>query len=218
MSLTDSWSFLLPPGWMRFPSGTGRAPHLEEAVEQVMSRTVPTGLPYENVERVRRRVQERLRTAIADAGVADVGTLYLPIAPVDGVVMPASIVEREFDSDPQADPLDALAAVIVGATDASELVDVDGRPAVRIEGAAQTAQQDARTAYLSRQVLYAMSRDDDGHWLVLSFSVVWTSPESARLADALVSLFDAVMTTFRWTGQGDPSAASATVPKSVSHT
>ena len=48
-----------------------------------------------------------------------------------------------------------------------------------------------------------MSRDEtDGEWLVLSFSTVWNSEESERLAEALVFFFDAVMTTFRWAGPG----------------
>jgi hypothetical protein len=62
----------------------------------------------------------------------------------------------------------------------------------------------------TRQVTYVVSRDEaQGDWLVLSFSSTFsTGPDSGpseQLADTLVAFFDAVMTTFRWTGPGaDP--------------
>jgi hypothetical protein len=51
--------------------------------------------------------------------------------------------------------------------------------------------------------VYVVSRDEaDGEWLVLSFSAVWNSPRTERLAETLVDFFDAVKSTFRWTGPG----------------
>jgi hypothetical protein len=218
LALTDAWTFVLPQGWARFPIGDGRERELDRAIDEVIARVIPADVPRDQSEPVKRLLNFRLRASIAEATGVGASVIYLPIELVNGVVTPASITEIEFDSDPGSDPVAVVASILSDGYDESETVEIDGRPAVRVTSTLHNIEQpDEPTPFSSQQVVYAISRDDRvGSWLALSFSVVWNSPESQRLADALVFFFDAVMTTFRWAG-GDhsPRNPGASVPGSA---
>jgi hypothetical protein len=82
----------------------------------------------------------------------------------------------------------------------------------------EPVQAAGRPAAGKLQVTYVVSRGQaGGDWLVLSFSALWNSPGTERLAEVLVEFFDAVMATFRWTGAGaEPvSLPERTVPGSA---
>lgn len=201
---TDAWALLLPPGWVRFPTGDEFARELDEAIDEVVARAVPDDLPRDSAEPYRRILADGLRDSLTDARTAGAGAVYLPTEPMNGVMIPASLTEVELVSDAGADPLAVAAEVLVEGYEESELVEVDGRPGVRLlDTTLETDQGDDLPPVSTRQVVYVVSRDEaDGEWLVLSFSTVWNSEESERLAEALVFFFDAVMTTFRWAGPG----------------
>lgn len=215
---TDAWVFLLPPGWARFPTGDGRARELDEAVEAVVTRALPDDLPRDTAEPYRRMLRDRLRATIGEAGSAGASAVYLPYAPVDGVIVPASVVEVELTADAGTDPLAVVSSILTDGYEESEVLEVDGRPAARVVATLVDVQREGDWPVVSsRQILYAISRDEaEGEWLALSFSVIWNSPESELLAEALVLFFDAVMTTFRWVGaDAGPGLPGPVVPGSA---
>lgn len=201
---TDAWALLLPPGWVRFPTGEEFLRELDEAVEAVVDRALPENLPRDSVEPHRRMLADGLRASFADARAAGAGAVYLPTEPMNGVMIPASLTELELISDPGANPLEVVSEVLADGYEESELVEIDGRPGVRVVESTLDAHPEGDLPEAStRQVVYVVSRDSvDGEWLALSFSVVWNSEEGQQLAEALVFFFDAVMTTFRWAGPG----------------
>lgn len=209
--------FLLPPGWARFPAAAGREHELNEAIEAVVSRAIPQDLPRDSAEPYRHLLRDKLRQSIADATGADASVVYLPVAPVEGMMVPASVIETEFLGEPGADALDTIPTGHRDAHDDYELLEMDGRPAVRLATTQHEIEYEDGPPLSSRQVFYAISRDEEGHWLGLSFNVIWNSAQSERYADALVMLFDAIMTTFRWAGEGgarQPWADVTSVPGS----
>lgn len=201
---TDAWALLLPAGWVRFPTGEEQLRELDEAIEEVVAKALPADLPRDSVEPHRRMLADGLRSSLADARAAGAGAVYLPTEPMNGVMIPGSLTELELVSDPGSNPLEVVAEVLVDGYEESELVEIDGRPGVRVVETTLDAHPDGDLPDAStRQVVYVVSRDQaDGEWLVLSFSTVWTNEEGERLAEALVFFFDAVMTTFRWAGPG----------------
>lgn len=219
LARTDAWVFVLPEGWARFPTGEGRDRELDRAIDQVITRVMPADVPRDRMLPVRRLLDTRLRSAIDDARQTGAGAVYLPIAPVNGVIVPGSIVEVEFDSDPGSDPTDVARSVLSDGYEESESLEIDDQAAVRLSATHHEVPQkdDPDIAFSSYQVVYVINRDAErGAWLALSFSVIWNSAETRRLADALVLFFDAVMTTFRWAGGTDvPDAPSASVPGST---
>ncbi len=216
MKPTDAWVFLLPPGWARFPIGDGREQELDAAIDEVVARALPGDLPRDSAEPLRRMSRERLRSSLRSAGDEGASAVYLPIAPADGVLVPASIVELEFTSDPGSDPADVVAEVLLADFDEREVLEIDGRPAARIAVLQRDVDQgEGLPPLTTRQIVYAISRDDlGGEWLALSFTVIANSDGSERLAEALVLFFDAVMTTFRWAGD-ENSQDRPTVPGSA---
>jgi hypothetical protein len=144
-----------------------------------------------------------------------------------GIAIPASITETELFGvvGPSATEVAASLLDDLQESDAqaSTVVDLDGRPGARLASTLEEAPDEAgRTAAATRQVTYVVSRDEaEGDWLVLSFSTTFStgpgSGPSERLAETLVDFFDAVMTTFRWTGPGaDPvNLPERTVPGSA---
>lgn len=203
-AVTDSWAMLLPPGWARFPTGEGRARELDEAIEQVVARSLPDDLPRDSAEPHRRMLRDKLHETLADAREAGSGAVYLPTEPMNGVIVPASITELEFTSDVGKDPVVVATSILTDGYEESELVEIDGRPGIRVSSTTHEVQHEGDWPEVStRQVLYVISRDDaEGAWLALSFSTIWNSHETERLAEALVFFFDAVMGTFRWAGPG----------------
>ncbi|MBL0886554.1 hypothetical protein [Myceligenerans indicum] len=208
---TAAWAMLLPPGWARFPTGAGRARELDAAIEQVVARALPDTLPRDTAEPHRRLLRDTLHSTLAEAVDAGAGAVYLPTEPLDGVMVPASITEVELVSDAGANPVEVAAGLLTDGYEESDLVELDGRPGVRLAHTEHAVRRDGDVPELStHQVVYAVSRDEAlGEWLVLSFSTVWNSEDSERLAEALVLFFDAVMGTFRWAG---PGASPLTLP------
>ncbi|MEU4384250.1 hypothetical protein [Promicromonospora sp. NPDC023805] len=146
------------------------------------------------------------------------GVVYAPTVRMAGIAIPASITETELFGVVGRSATE-VAASLLGDAQESTAVDVDGRPGARVARTLGEAPGGAgRPAAGTREVTYVVSRDDaDGDWLVLSFSTSWTSGPAEQLADTLVAFFDAVMTTFRWTGPGaDPvNLPERTVPGSA---
>lgn len=156
----------------------------------------------------------------------EAGVVYLPTVPVAEISVPASITEVEIFGEAGRSPFEVAAGLLNDVHEESRPVELDGRPGVRAAGTLHET-----PGGTTRQVVYVVSRDDvDGDWLVLSFSTTFSTSAShskggspgrssapAELADVLVEFFDAVMTTFRWTGPGaDPvNLPERTVPGSV---
>lgn len=208
---TDTWALLLPPGWVRFPTAPEFARELDEAIEDVVAHALPPDLPRDSTEPHRRMLADGLRSSLDSARDAGAGAVYLPTEPMNGVMIPASLTELELVSDPGANPVEVAAGILTDGYEAAELVEIDGRPGVRLTETTLDAEPEGDLPKVStRQVLYVLSRDETaGDWLVLNFSVVWNGEDGEKLADALVFFFDAVMTTFRWAGPGSEFAALA---------
>ena len=158
------------------------------------------------------------------------GVVYAPTEPIAGIVVPASIIETELFGVVGRSATE-VAASVLGDAQESTAVDVDGRPGARVARTlGEAPREGGRPTARTRQVTYVVSRDDvDGDWLVLSFSTTYDTDRSTdrstgrssgpaeQLAETLVGFFDAVMTTFRWTGPGaDPvNLPERTIPGSV---
>jgi hypothetical protein len=201
---TDAWVMLLPPGWARFPTGEGQQRELDDAIEQVVARALPDSLPRDSAEPYRHMLRDELHKSLADARDAGTGAVYLPTETMEGVFVPGSIAEIEVVSDAGTDPTQIVTSILSDGYEESDLVELDGRPGIRVVHTEHGMRRDDDFPELSvRQVLYAVSRDEaDGEWLILSFTTVWNSENTERLAEAMVFFFDAVMTTFRWAGPG----------------
>ncbi|TFD85853.1 hypothetical protein E3T61_17160 [Cryobacterium lactosi] len=205
-----SFVIALPPGWVRLPARPAAERQLRSAIEEIVAETIPASLPRGSAEPWRGELRKRLTHAVVDAGDAGASAVYLPVRAVNGVVVPASFIESEIDLDGEDSPESVIAAIVGDAGWAASRRTVDGAVAARTDRSERRVQIDGDWPEVTtRQIVYTIGVPHrEGRWLVLSFSVVAHDAADGALCDALVYLFDALMTTFRWSdvpGE-DPSA------------
>jgi hypothetical protein len=189
----SGYALVLPPGWARIPLRTGT----EQTIDAIVDRTF-SGLPRDQVASFRRDLQLRLRELTAAARRGNGLDVYLPTERLHGFTAAASFVVAEvaFDSTERLEPA-MLIARLTDAEDSSP-VQVGGVVGVRSERVA-ARRPDGGEDFGSRRVDYAFPvPGNDDRWVLVSFSTIGQGDPADALADLLVELFDAIMTTFRW--------------------
>lgn len=191
----SGYTVILPPGWTKIPLREGS----EGVIASILDRTF-AGHSRDQYASARQDLRTRLRE-MADAARRNGGLdLYLPTEQVHGFTLSASFVVAEvaFGSVEPLDPAHTVAQLIA-AGDATRPVTVDRATGSRTESRADP--DPAKDApYASRRVDYVLPvpRDPD-RWLVVSFSTIGQGDPGDEFADLLTELFDAIMSTFRWT-------------------
>lgn len=193
------YSIILPPGWKRIPLRNKR--EMESAADALVSaacRQVPENLPRDFVARYRLEIRRRLGVGIKNARKSGGLDFYLPIAQPGEPLIAASFVVGEVSSA-DSDRGQFLTAMTSGA--GYEPVDVDDSPGVRRE-LVMEADPTEDIEMSSRRVDYVVAVPKNlGRWVTISFSTMGGGDPSDDLADATVSLFDAIVTTFRWSNE-----------------
>ncbi|QFR94972.1 hypothetical protein [Streptomyces tsukubensis] len=194
------YELVLPPEWARIPMRSGTREAVRAIVDDAFSR-LPADTPPDRVGPYRRELERRLNDAVEEARRAEALDLYLPLERMHGIAVAASIVvsEMNFPDEVAVDP-SAVAHRLLeapGRAGRTSAVEVDEVPGVRTERTAKAGQDGSELA--SRRVDYVVPvPDDPGRWVSVVFSTVGAGQPDDELADLFVELFDAMMSTFRW--------------------
>lgn len=195
------YTLVLPPGWVQVPVD-GRADAAVRGLVAEAMEDPPRDVPPDTLATLRRRLEGQLLAAVRSARHNGGSELYLPVAPVGGVIMPASFVVGEVEleaAEPGAgDVVAAVLARLLAEDERAQPVELDRSPALRTERALP-ARPDASMGVeaAARAIDYlAAVPGRPGRWLAVSFTALVV--EDGDLTDLLVELFDAVLTTFRW--------------------
>jgi hypothetical protein len=193
------YAIVLPPGWRKIPVRQGSREAIRRILDEVLGR-VSKSVPREKLVRPRIQVERRL-TAMADQARRNAGIdIYLPIEYIHGSTVPASFVVSEGSPGLLADGADPgeLIAYLATETDASSLVTVDGAMGARTETVA-APDPEHEVPLGSRRVDYVLAVPEcPGRWLMVTFSTLGDGDPEGQFAKILVDLFDAMMSTFRW--------------------
>ncbi|WP_146214475.1 hypothetical protein [Streptomyces sp. ICBB 8177] len=194
--MAGGYRIVLPPGWVRVPlrGGTGNA--VEELVLSRL-RHIPPHIPRDRATAYRLAVRQALNAQVAAAREANGLDLYLPVQPRYRAALAASFLVSEVVLPGTMSPHAVLDALCAGRR--RDLTDVAGFPAVRREYVrAPAPERDVPLA--SRHVDYALPVPRDPHrYLAVTFSTAGNGDPDSEFTRAVVELFDALMTTFRWT-------------------
>lgn len=195
------YTLVLPPGWVQVPVDS----RADGAVRRLVAEALedpPREVPPDTLATLRRRLEGQLLAAVRSARDNGGSELYLPVAPLGGVLMPASFVVGEVDlqaPEPHAgDVVVAVLARLLAEDERARPVELDGAPALRTERALP-ARPDAMLGVdaAARGIDYLVAVPGrPGRWLAVSFTALVV--EDDDLTELLVELFDAVLTTFRW--------------------
>lgn len=190
------YTLVLPPGWARVPLRDGA----DGAISKILDRA-HAGLSRDQVASARRELRQRLRSLVALARERQGLDLYLPVERVHGFTLGASFIVAQvsFGAEEPLDP-SLLVAGLTSETDSAP-VTVGGVVGSRAEGVL-SADPATDTPFGSRRVDYVLPVPADAdRWLLVSFSAIGQGNPRDEVADLAVELFDAIMTTFRWTAR-----------------
>jgi hypothetical protein len=187
-----SYSVVLPPEWIR----VSLTSTVEQAVKDITDRTF-ANLPRDQFVAERRLMTGWVTDLVRRARDGNGLDLYLPVQEIHGRTVSASFVVGGALLPDDLDELESLALIADLAGD-GRLVEVHGAPGVRIEKAVP-GDETQGVDMASRRVDYTFPIPGDGRkWLAVTFSTTGAGDPGDEVADALVALFDAIMTTFRW--------------------
>ena len=199
--LSAGYSIVLPPGWRRIPVRWGSKKAIREAVDEAFS-VLPKDAPRDKVGPYRKEIERHLTDLVRDARNKGGIDLYLPVLPVYGAPMPASFVVADISEAlrPAGEVPDPAQTIVMFAADNDHArpVTVDGAMGLRIEKTGK-ASLEKNEEFGAHQVDYVLSvpgtRD---RWLAVYFATLGGGNPDDQVAALLTSLFDAMMTTFRW--------------------
>lgn len=192
----DGYRLVLPDGWIRLNVREDVEATVAEALAEISFESLPRD------ERAKRRaaIEGRLRQAIANAKRIDAYAMYLPIKGMHGLAIPASFLVAEATDFSGGGPVGDVLAQLLAAPGAQPAT-VDGVEAVRTAEATSGVDEETGREVPARQIVYTIPVPETAQWLVVVFDVIAgeaMSDEYAAFVDALVVLFDGIMTTFRW--------------------
>ena len=205
MKTTSGYRLVLPPGWVQVPvrdSGPGTAHEVISAA----FRKPPEGIPRDAFTSARieleRRLEKMIRKAKQEGGVE----LFLACGQAYANPVPASFLIAEGSlGSATDDPLAVVTAIAEGAAadggKPGELRALDGAPASRVERAAAPRGDDDRPS-LRVEYTVPVPRPASGstqRWMVITFSTLGDGDPCGEYAATLTDLFDAIMSTLRWT-------------------
>jgi hypothetical protein len=187
------YRLVLPPGWVRLPVQRGT----DEAIKRAVDDVLKADLPRDAAVAFNVQVQGRLRRALARARSVGALDVYVPLAGMHGLAIPASFVVTEI-LDIAADTSER-GLLELADQPGSTMVRVDGRAAVRTDEIRPPDADETDTEGLSaRRVSYLLPAPGGESWLVLTFSTIGDGEPGGEFAGVLVELFDAIISTFRW--------------------
>ncbi|MGW0596219.1 hypothetical protein ACWD11_03640 [Streptomyces sp. NPDC002776] len=189
------YSLILPPNWKRIPLRRKR--DREATVREIVAAAcsaLPRGFPRDVTTRYRLEIERRLNAGISNARKSGGLDFYLPIMEPGGSPIATSFVVGEITSD--QDSMRFLERMTAGSDYKS--IEVDRAPGIRREVVVD-ADPEGEIELASRRVDYVAAVPGNfGRVLTISFSTFGGGDPRDDLADATVTLFDAIITTFRW--------------------
>lgn len=205
----SAYSIVQIPGWEALSLHPRDHGALERRLNELAHDSVAAEVPRDTATPFRKEVRKELARVVEQAQAAGAGLLALPVETVDGAAIPASYTVSEWrDPDPDdVAPLDLLKAIAAASAARTKIVDVDGQPALR-EETVESADPEAEplATHAGRRVTYTVSAPDSQHsWVIFIFITLGDGNPDGPLADLLVELFDAHLTTLRWKVRDYPS-------------
>lgn len=201
MPTTSGYRLVLPPGWVQVPVRDAVPGTAHQVIATAFSRP-PEGIPRDSFASAKIELERRLENMIRKAKNEGGLELFLACGRAYANPVPASFLIAEgslgLASD---DPLAVVTAVAEGAARSGgkpgRLTALDGAPAARVE---RIAASEADGDQASLRVEYTVSVPGGAdRWLVITFSTLGDGDPSGEYASLLAGLFDAIVSTFRWT-------------------
>lgn len=200
--MAAGYTLILPSAWERIPVRVGSKQAIKSILDRQFGRLSPK-ISRDQLIQYRVEVEGKLRSIVSDARSRGATELYLPVDFQHGAPVAASFIVSEGslgggEQEEEANPA-RVVAYLAAESEGGTLVEVDGAAGLRTERvAAPDDQQGIERG--SRRVDYIISvPGQTQRWLIVAFSTLGGGDPDDEYAKLLVRLFDAIMSTFRWT-------------------
>lgn len=188
---------IIPDGWVQFPTGPGTERRCREVIEAVVKHHVPASLPRDKAEPWRRELAKQLEEATGEAAREGARSVLMPLRPYGDMPLPGSLLLTVLEDDPDADAEDLLASILAEAGPNGSYLEIGGAPSVRVADTVDS-RRIGRDAPSRRVSYYVSNPDAPGYWALVTFTVLSDGDVDADPVQAVVLLFDAVVSSMRW--------------------
>lgn len=190
-----------PPGWDVIPLHSGTTEAMDRIVRKAVAQ-LPAGFPKDDTPKARLKLTQEMKKVVSRARAKGGMTLYLPTERLHGVALPVSIVASEPIEIPRVTPErgpEAVLLALASETPGAEMRELDDTAALRSErDVPADAAQGVEVAHRRAEYFVPVPGSDPDQYVTFSFSALIAPGSDPAFYDTLVELFDAVMSTFRW--------------------
>jgi hypothetical protein len=202
--VADSYRIVLPEAWRRIPLGGDLRAEAGALLAGALQ-DLPAGVSPDAIAPHRARAEHELRRRLEDAREHGGIDYYLPTELMHGVRIPANFVVHLVlpDALTSEEEVPQIMAALLR-QGSSRAVTIDDTVWVRTEeeikgGADQRVPEEVR----ARKVQYVTALPGDSRrWVLVSFSGLTSDHDEAGIGALAAELFDAIMGTWRWQGEG----------------
>lgn len=191
------------PGWENLSLHPADRSRLEDRLNALAHDIVPASVPRDKATPFREELRKHLTRVVDQARAAGASLVCLPVADLSQGTVPASYSVAEVqDPNPfEAEPEALLRELLSRTEDEARLVEVDHQPALREETVVAADPDADPVAVLSaRRVTYTIASPDmPGRFVIFTFTTLGNQDPDDAVARVLVEVFDAHMSTLRWT-------------------
>ncbi|ROT33425.1 hypothetical protein [Micromonospora sp. HM5-17] len=197
------FGLIIPDGWVHIPTTPEFRRVRERTIDAIVRHALPDTLPRDKAGPWRRMLRRELTEATDEAEQQGARAVVLPVREMHGMRLPGTLLLSVIeDVDSPQDPKLVLDALLADAGPDGMALEIGGCPAVRIRQVVDS-RPIKRTAPAVRVNYYVAAPDAPGVWGVLTFTVLSDGDVDAEPVQAIVLLFDAVVSTLRWTDNVD---------------
>jgi hypothetical protein len=192
------FNLIIPGGWVHVPTSPGLSQLRQRSIDAIVRQALPDTLPRDKAGPWRRMLRKDLTEATDEAERQGARGLVLPVQEMHGMRLPGSLLLSVIEDPGQAqDPQQVLSEIVADAGPDGMALEVGGCPAARISKIIESDQIKRKAPSVRVNYLVA-APDAPGVWGVLTFTVLTDGDVEADSVQAIVLMFDAVVSTLRW--------------------
>lgn len=198
------FELVIPNGWVHIPVRPEYTKVRDRIIDEIVKYAIPDNLPRDKAGPFRRILRRDLTDSVDEAQRQGGRGIVMPVREMDGFRLPGSLLLTviEGDGDTPEDPEQVLKSIAADAGPEGMLLEVGGCPAVRVRKiiASESIKRKAPSVRIS---YFVSAPDAPGTWGLLTFTVLTDGDVEAEAVQAIVLLFDAVVSTLQWSDRVD---------------
>lgn len=197
------FELIVPDGWAQIPTTPDAARLRRVIIDNVVRDRLPDSLPRDKAGPWRKMLRRELTDATEEASRQGARSVLLPLEEFNGHRLPGSMVMTVIeDGDEPQDPERLLASILADAGSDGAFLEIGGSPSVRVASIVDSGRI-GRRAPSCRISYYVSNPDAPGVWGLVTFTVLTDGNVDAEPVQAVVLLFDAIVSTLRWADRVD---------------